>query len=160
MEPSKLLHHVKEIYWIATEKIYAWTDTTIVLNWLDGSPRHFKTYVGNRVSATLSHIPSKCWNHVSGLNNPADCDSRGIFPNKLVNHELWWQGPRWLTLYLQYPQDAMYASVIKYTLEWVKSYACVAPSRVAHTYCGVMSWCYKIEPVQAALNCLLLLVKF
>ena len=28
---SKLLYHVKDIYRIATEKIYAWTDSTIVL---------------------------------------------------------------------------------------------------------------------------------
>ena len=46
---SKLLHHVKEIYKIPITSIYAWTDSTIVLNWLNGSPRRFKTYVGNRV---------------------------------------------------------------------------------------------------------------
>ena len=51
---SKLLHHVKEIYKIPITSIYAWTDSTIVLNWLSGSLRRFKTYVGNRVSTIIS----------------------------------------------------------------------------------------------------------
>lgn len=75
---------------------YAWTDSTIVLNWLDGNPRMFKTFVGNRVSCTLELIPSNHWHHVSGLQNPADCASRGIFPSELLEHALWWDGPEWL----------------------------------------------------------------
>ena len=70
------------------EDIYAWTDSTIVLNWLDGSPRRFKTFVGNRVSTITDLIPSQCWNHVCIESNPVDCALRGLFPNKLVNHEL------------------------------------------------------------------------
>ena len=32
---------------------FAWSDSTIVLHWLDGSSKRFKTFVGNRVSAIL-----------------------------------------------------------------------------------------------------------
>ena len=46
---------------------YAWTDSTIVLNWLSGSPRRFKTFIGNCVSSTIEHISLDRWNHVSGL---------------------------------------------------------------------------------------------
>ncbi|UYV72339.1 hypothetical protein LAZ67_9002691 [Cordylochernes scorpioides] len=28
--------------------------------------------------------------------NPADCASRGIMPQDLVNHRIWWRGPIWL----------------------------------------------------------------
>lgn len=35
---------------------------------------------------------------VPSQDNPADCASRGLSPNSLVNHQLWWQGPRWLRL--------------------------------------------------------------
>ena len=95
---AKLLHYVRNIYKIPIEDIYAWTDSTIVLNWLDGSPRRFKTFVGNRVSTIIDLIPSQCWNHVRSEDNPADCASRGLFPNELLNHKLWWKGPKWLTM--------------------------------------------------------------
>ena len=36
------------------------------------------------------------WRHVSGVDNPADCASRGLYPSELVNHRLWWNGPEWL----------------------------------------------------------------
>ena len=39
------------------------------------------------------------WNHVNGLDNPADCVSRGLFPSELLNYSLWWNEPNWLLLY-------------------------------------------------------------
>ena len=63
------------------EDVYAWTDATIVLNWIQGNPRRFKTYVGNRVSQIMDLVPPDHWRHVSGAENPADCASRGLFPS-------------------------------------------------------------------------------
>jgi len=34
---SKLLVHVRQTLGIPIENIHAWTDSTIVLNWLDGT---------------------------------------------------------------------------------------------------------------------------
>ena len=75
---------------------YAWSDSTIVIDWLNGNPRRFKTFVGNRVSHILDRILSDRWNHIDGGDNPADCASRGLFPFELVSHDLWWTGPCWL----------------------------------------------------------------
>ena len=36
------------------------------------------------------------WNHVNGLENPANCASRGLRPEELVTHKLWWNGLSWL----------------------------------------------------------------
>ena len=93
---TKLLEHIRLTLNIAIENIYAWTDSTIVISWLDGNPRRFKTYVGNRISFILDRIPSHRWKHVPGEQNPADCASRGMFPHELMNHNLWWNGPDWL----------------------------------------------------------------
>ena len=94
---AQLLHHVQQVFNLPLDCIFAWTDSTVVLNWLTGSPRRFKTYVGNRVSRTVEMVPPDRWNHVPGTDNPADCASRGLFPSELLDHELWWHGPVWLT---------------------------------------------------------------
>ncbi|XP_045498281.1 uncharacterized protein LOC123696254 [Colias croceus] len=41
------------------------------------------------------NIPSDNYYHVSGIENPADVLSRGITPQNLVSHPLWFQGPQW-----------------------------------------------------------------
>ncbi|XP_064387758.1 uncharacterized protein LOC135335954 [Halichondria panicea] len=93
---AQLIHHVRQVLEIPLSNIFAWTDSTIVLNWLDGSPKRFKTYVGNRVSTIVDLIPPDKWRHVAGTENPADCASRGLYPSELLNHSLWWEGPIWL----------------------------------------------------------------
>ena len=76
--------------------VFAWTDSTIVLSWLTGNPRRFKTYIGNRISFIVDQLPPDRWKHVPGIQNPADCASRGLFPLQLKEHDLWWKGPQWL----------------------------------------------------------------
>ena len=93
---AQLLSHIQGVFNLPLNSVYAWTDSTIVLNWLVGNPRRFKTYVGNRVSYIVELIAPQRWNHVEGTDNPADCASRGIFPSELLDHELWWNGPNWL----------------------------------------------------------------
>ena len=78
---TKLLEHTRITLQIPIEDVHAWTDRTIVVSWLDGNPRRFKTYVGNRISFILDRIPPSHWNHVPGEENPADCASRGFHLN-------------------------------------------------------------------------------
>ena len=54
--------------------------------------------MGNRVSNILSLFPSSAWNHVPTSSNPADCASRGLLPQELLNFDLWWSGPTWLQI--------------------------------------------------------------
>ena len=41
---AQLLFHVREALHIPIQDVHAWTDSTIVLSWLEGNPRRFKTY--------------------------------------------------------------------------------------------------------------------
>ncbi|XP_058816123.1 uncharacterized protein LOC131679408 [Topomyia yanbarensis] len=75
---------------------WAWTDSTIVLNWLSAHPRKWKTYVANRTSAILEYLPRSCWNHVISNDSPADLASRGLSPAELVGNPLWFMGTPWL----------------------------------------------------------------
>ena len=103
---SQLLHRCQVVFDFSSADVFAWTDSTIVLNWIVGNPRRFKTYVGNRVSSIISSVPPSCWDHVEGHENPADCASRGMFPSELLSHDLWWNGPSWLRLGIhQWPKS-------------------------------------------------------
>ena len=93
---TKFLCHVKKVLNVPVTSVFAWTDSSIVLSWLTGNPRRFKTYVGNRISFIVDQLPPDCWKHVPGVLNPADCASRGLFPLQLKDHHLWWKGPQWL----------------------------------------------------------------
>jgi hypothetical protein len=95
---TKLLCHAKRILNVPVGSVFAWTDSTVILGWLSGSPRRFKTFVGNRVCSIIDQLPPERWRHVPGSQNPADCASRGLFPAQLKEHELWWEGPYWLRL--------------------------------------------------------------
>ena len=93
---TKLLINVAAVLDINKQQITAWTDSSIVLNWLDGQPRDSPRFVANRVSYILEHTDPQNWSHVPTLDNPADCASRGMSPPELLQHSLWWQGPSWL----------------------------------------------------------------
>lgn len=73
----------------------AWSDSSIVLCWLRTQPHLLQVFESNRVSQIQSLISPEHWRYVPTALNPADPASRGITPQELVNHELWW-GPSWL----------------------------------------------------------------
>ena len=93
---TKLLNNVAAVLEIPLDHITAWTDSSIVLSWLDGRFRNFKQFTANRVSYIMEHTEPQTWKHVPGVDNPADCASRGMTPQELFQHSLWWQGPSWL----------------------------------------------------------------
>jgi hypothetical protein len=78
-------------------KSYLWTDSSIVLTWIQGPPNKWKTFVGNRVATIQEDTASATWRHVPTQSNPAELMSRGVEPSTLSNSTLWWKGPQWLT---------------------------------------------------------------
>ncbi|XP_068144891.1 uncharacterized protein [Drosophila tropicalis] len=94
---SRLLKLVTESLTIPISSSHCWTDSEIVLHWLSSPPRRWNTYVCHRVAEIVEDYPRRCWNHVRSEENPADCASRGLSPSQLLNHELWWKGPSWIT---------------------------------------------------------------
>ncbi|XP_036346218.1 uncharacterized protein LOC118755493 [Rhagoletis pomonella] len=70
-----------------------WSDSTIVLHWIQKAPTVLKPYVANRVAFIQTHSEVKHWRHIRSEHNPADCASRGIPPTALEDHPLWWTGP-------------------------------------------------------------------
>ncbi|XP_041630638.1 uncharacterized protein [Drosophila kikkawai] len=94
---SKLISLVKQSLTIPISRINCWSDSEIVLHWLSSPPRTWNTYVCNRTAEILDGCPRSCWQHIRSEDNPADCASRGILPKDLVDHQIWWNGPAWLS---------------------------------------------------------------
>lgn len=88
-------------YVIASMKLqlvpsYCWTDSSVVLSWLNAVPSRWKPFVINRIAEIHSTMPHATWLHVPTQSNPADCASRGITAVELLTHDLWWTGLPWL----------------------------------------------------------------
>ena len=69
---AKFITNVRQALKIDLSCVHAWSDSTIVLHWLDGSPRCFKTLVGTRVATILELLPVYTWKHVPTQDNLAD----------------------------------------------------------------------------------------
>lgn len=81
---------------IQTDSINYWTDSTIVLSWLNAEPNCWKIFVSNRVAEIQNLTENGVWRHIESQNNPADIVSRGCETQKLANESLWWHGPAFL----------------------------------------------------------------
>jgi len=86
---------------ISNSDIFCWTDSTIVLAWLNKPACHWTTFVANRVTKITQVTSAEHWAHVRSEHNSADLASRGVSLRELVHSQLWWEGPDWL----QQPKD-------------------------------------------------------
>ncbi|XP_043867348.1 uncharacterized protein LOC122757848 [Drosophila mojavensis] len=77
---------------------FYWTDSTIVLAWLNKPACNWTTFVANRISKITELTNPGDWHHVSSEHNPADLASRGAHPQELLSNPLWFHGPDWLRL--------------------------------------------------------------
>ncbi|GFS67933.1 uncharacterized protein TNCV_1361851 [Trichonephila clavipes] len=66
--------------------------------WKDNKHDRVKTYELQTVTiAKIQDLFPWQWRQVPSNQNPADLISRGVDPDKLLNHELWWNGPEFLS---------------------------------------------------------------
>ncbi|CAH2090124.1 unnamed protein product [Euphydryas editha] len=93
---ANLLIEVAEVMKIPKANILAWTDSSVVLAWLNDHPSRWKTYVANRTSEILSLLNNTQWVYVKSKDNPADIASLGVSSVDLLNDDLWKRGPGWL----------------------------------------------------------------
>ncbi|XP_014663229.1 PREDICTED: uncharacterized protein LOC106805948 [Priapulus caudatus] len=95
MKLDKLVHQELEF---ALEESVFWTDSTIVLWYLQNEGKRFQTYVANRVAKILDHTKPIQWRHVPTAQNPGDDASRGMTAQDLVENKRWTKGPDFLQM--------------------------------------------------------------
>lgn len=93
---AKLLVEIAEVLKVPRNHVRAWTDSTVVLAWINKHASNWKTFVANRVAEIHTTLESSHWAHVSTKDNPADCASRGVLPADFSQNHLWKFGPRFL----------------------------------------------------------------
>nr|XP_049702276.1 uncharacterized protein LOC126055742 [Helicoverpa armigera] len=102
---AKLMKKTQDALSEHKTQIYGWTDSMVVLGWIQGEPTRWKTFVANRVQQIVETIPSTCWRYVKSGENPADVASRGLYAQQLRDNILWWHGPSWLTTFENQEQE-------------------------------------------------------
>jgi hypothetical protein len=73
-----------------------WVDSTIALQYIRSHTRRFHIFVSNRVSIIRSLTDVSRWQHIPGVDNPADLLTRGQTPHQLQDNN-WFSGPRFLS---------------------------------------------------------------
>ena len=90
------------------ESTHFWTDSTIVLQYINQESKRFKTFVANRLAEILGHSEIEQWRHIKGTENPSDCGTRGLKLLDMTNDCLWFKGPPFLYQYEGvWPQQAL-----------------------------------------------------
>ncbi|XP_075162955.1 uncharacterized protein LOC142235579 [Haematobia irritans] len=75
---ANLAVKVKRDVDMMTVPTYYWTDSTLVLNWINSRSSSFHTFVANRIASIQDNTTPEQWRHVSSKDNPAYIISRGL----------------------------------------------------------------------------------
>ena len=78
------------------DAIVYYSDSTVVLGYIQNEARRFHVYVGNRVQTIRAKTLPESWHHVKSNDNPADIASRSATPKELLNTPSWLNGPDFL----------------------------------------------------------------
>ena len=88
---------VRRVLGVDIKRMVLWTDSTIVLHWINRSPHTLQTFVANRIAEIQRLTDGTEWRHVGTSENPADLISRGQSPTEFLRPSNWKNGPDWLT---------------------------------------------------------------
>ena len=74
---------------------FFWTDSKVVLGYINNDVKRFHVFVANRVQRIKDLTSPSQWRYVSTHENPADHASRGLTITQLIASN-WFPGPQWL----------------------------------------------------------------
>ncbi|XP_056597979.1 uncharacterized protein LOC130433119 [Triplophysa dalaica] len=74
---------------------YFWTDSKVVLGYINNEARRFHVFVANRVQRIRETSDPAQWYYVDSDSNPADHASRGLSVSELISSN-WFTGPKFL----------------------------------------------------------------
>ncbi|XP_063722434.1 uncharacterized protein LOC134848854 [Symsagittifera roscoffensis] len=91
---SRLKDDIEKALTLSISKVFMWTDSTTVLQWLNSTSKQ-PVFVANRVAEILESTSIDQWFHVLSGDNPADTGTRGITADS-PKQSSWVNGPSFL----------------------------------------------------------------
>ena len=88
---------------VKIDKIFHWTNSSTVLQWLQAAHKKHQVFVANRAADILENSSMDQWRHVKGVENPADIGTRGMSIEGL-KESVWLNGPAWLQAEEKWPK--------------------------------------------------------
>ena len=79
---SKMLREELDVH--VDEEVF-WTDTQVVLGYINSDVHWFKVFVANSIQQIRDHTSTKRWHFIESGNNPAD-DASHVLNSKMENH--------------------------------------------------------------------------
>jgi len=92
---AKVVVMVQEELNYANLKQYFWTDSKVVLGYINNNAKRFHMFVANRVQVIKSNTDTKELRYMDTKKNPADHASRGLNAEELMKSK-WFSGPAFL----------------------------------------------------------------
>lgn len=86
---------IRESLDIKPDSVKFYTDSQVVLGYINNTTRRFYTYVSNRVDQIRSKSKPSDWRYVNTKHNPADLATRSI-PSSKLQDRMWLNGPEFL----------------------------------------------------------------
>ncbi|KAG7305743.1 hypothetical protein JYU34_009868 [Plutella xylostella] len=93
---TRLCKKVLDSLTVKIDQCYYWSDSTIVLGWLNTATSRLERFVRNRVNEIQESTAGDTWSYVPSKQNPADLVSRGVKADLISASALWWSGPTFL----------------------------------------------------------------
>ena len=84
-----------ELDYRSLQSVY-YTDSEVVIAYIQNDARWFHVYVGNRVQHMRDRTSPEQWHHVPGKENPADEASCSLIASQLLGNKRWFHGPEFL----------------------------------------------------------------
>lgn len=83
---------------IPIDKTVLWSDSAVVLTWLQSESCRYKVFVANRITEILNLTSPDQWRYVETRHNPADDITRGKRLTELTEQSRWSRGPGFLAM--------------------------------------------------------------
>ena len=103
---------------------FFWSDSEIVLKYINNESRRFHVFVANRISLIRQHTDPQQWHHIDGKSNPADLVTRSL-PLAKFDMQKWLYGPAILHKYQSQWASPVTQAELSDTDPEVKSHAAV-----------------------------------
>ena len=93
---TRLAQSISSALSTPADETFFWTDSAVVLGYINNDSRRFQTFVANRIAEIRDTTTPSQWRHVPGAMNPADDCSRGLPAAELTTDSRWFRGPEFL----------------------------------------------------------------